>query len=184
MNVIVSRQVNPAGGIPLAEDIAFRARVATDLDKALTALEQLDASNMQIRWRELFGRNAPARLGADLLRRAIAHRLQELALGGLSRQAELQLKAASQRSGKNGAARKSGSTAAIIKPGTRFMREWQNEVHEVQAIDTGDFVYQGKAYRSLSVIAREITGTHQSGPRFFGIGKSHYSASAREVTHG
>jgi hypothetical protein len=135
-------------------------------------------------WRELFGRSAPARLGADLLRRAIAYRLQELALGGLSRPAQLRLKAAGSRAGKGGADRGGGSSPAIVKPGTRFVREWQNEVHEVQAIDTGHFIYRGKTYRSLSLIARRITGTHQSGPRFFGIKKPGPGAKGREVAHG
>ena len=77
------------------------------------------------------------------------------------------------------------SSPAIVKPGTRFVREWQNEVHEVQAIDTGDFLYRGKTYRSLSLIAREITGTHQSGPRFFGIRKNGCSSTTgREASHG
>jgi len=56
-----------------------------------------------------------------------------------------------------------------VKAGTRFIREWQGETHEVQSVEDGRFVYRGEIFRSLSVIAREITGTHQSGPRFFGI---------------
>lgn len=156
---------------------------ANSLDDALAALEYLDQSNLQIRWRELFGRTAPTRLGTDLLRRAIVYRLQELELGGLSRQAQLRLKAASGWSGKNSSGGKE-TPPALVKPGTRFVREWQNEVHEVQAIDTGDFVYQGKTYRSLSLIAKAITGTHQSGPRFFGIGKNYSAAMKREAGDG
>ena len=64
------------------------------------------------------------------------------------------------------------------------MREWQNEVHEVQAIDTGHFIYRGKTYRSLSLIARQITGTHQSGPRFFGMRRAGSGATGREVSDG
>ena len=56
-----------------------------------------------------------------------------------------------------------------MKAGTRFLREWQGETHEVQAIASGQFVYRGNIYRSLSVIARKFTDTHQSGPRFFGL---------------
>ena len=67
--------------------------------------------------------------------------------------------------------RRASSSPATVKPGTRFLREWQGEMHEVQAIETGDFIYRGRTYRSLSVVAREITGTHQSGPRFFGLGR-------------
>jgi hypothetical protein len=175
---MATRLSPPAGKLPAG------AVSAADLDEALTMLKSLDTSNLRMRWRELFGRNAPARLGADLLHRAIAHRLQELTLGGLSRQAQLRLKALSQQSGKGGTGQRTSSTAAIVKPGTRFVREWQGSVHEVQAIDTGVFVYRGKTYRSLSVIAREITGTHQSGPRFFGVRKNDPRAAAREGTNG
>jgi hypothetical protein len=154
------------------------------LDGALSALEHLEVSTLQMRWRELFGRSAPVRLVADLLRRAIAYRLQELALGGLSRPAQLRLKAAGNRAGKGVSDRGGRSSPAIVKPGTRFVREWQNEVHEVQAIETGHFVYRGKTFRSLSLIARTITGTAQSGPRFFGIRKAGSRVTEREVSHG
>lgn len=154
------------------------------LDNTLAALEPLDQSNLQMRWRELFGRNAPARLGADLLRRAIAYRIQELELGGLTRQAQLRLKAAGGGLGKPGSGRARTSSPSLVKPGTRFVREWLSEVHEVQAIDTGGFIYRGKTYRSLSLIAREITGTHQSGPRFFGIRRTDTATGKREAMNG
>ena len=60
----------------------------------------------------------------------------------------------------------------IIKPGTRFVREWQGEFHEVRAGTGGTFAYRGSDYTSLSVIARNITGARQSGPRFFGLKQS------------
>ena len=180
----VMRQDFPASGVSPAGDHTPRPAGVSGLDDALAALEHLDQSNLQIRWRELFGRNAPVRLGADLLRRAIAYRLQELELGGLSRPAQLRLKAAGGGLGKPGSDRRDAASPALIKPGTRFVREWQNEVHEVQAIDTGDFIYRGKTYRSLSLIAKAITGTHQSGPRFFGIGKNDSAARKREVKNG
>jgi hypothetical protein len=56
-----------------------------------------------------------------------------------------------------------------IKPGTRLLREWQGQTHEVIAESTGRFLYRGDTYRSLSAIARAITGTRWSGPTFFGI---------------
>lgn len=184
MKVGKVRQVSAADGLLTAGEQSQTSVSAADLDNVLTTLEQLDSSNLQMRWRDLFGRHAPARLGPDLLRRAIAYRLQELALGGLSRQSQLRLKAIGNQSGKEGTGRQRVSSPAIIKPGTRFVREWQNEIHEVQAIDTGDFVYRARTYRSLSIIAREITGTHQSGPRFFGMRKNDSKVAAREVTHG
>lgn len=65
-------QLSPAGGSPLAWHLPAAAISPADLDTALSALEQFEASNLRVRWRELFDHNAPARLGTDLLRRAIA----------------------------------------------------------------------------------------------------------------
>lgn len=174
----------PASGASPAGDHPPGPAGIRSLANALAALEHLDQSDLQMRWRELFGRKAPARLGADLLRRAIACQIQVLELGGLTRQAQLRLKAAGGGLGKPGRGRAMTSSPSLVKPGTRFVREWQNEVHEVQAIDTGDFIYRGKTYRSLSLIAKAITGTHQSGPRFFGIGKNDSAAKKLEVING
>lgn len=180
----VHRQSFPASGVSPAGDHTQRPAGVRSLDNTLAVLEHLDQSNLQMRWRELFGRKAPARLGADLLRRAIAYRIQELELGGLTRQAQLRLKATGGGRNKLGSGRGRTPSSSLVKPGTRFVREWQNEVHEVLAIDTGDFIYRGKAYRSLSLIAREITGTHHSGPRFFGIRSTDSAARKREAVNG
>ena len=145
----------------------------------LARLEGLPAPELHIQWRELFGRDAPRRLGPELMKRAIAYRLQELAIGGLSRTAELRLKAAGAYRGKSG--NRGASRAPIIKRGTRFVREWNGETHEVLASGEGGFAYRGKAYRSLSVIARKITGTHQSGPRFFGLPTKGAKAQVKEA---
>lgn len=65
-----------------------------------------------------------------------------------------------------------------IKPGTRLLRDWQGETHEVIAESTGQFLYRGKTYRSLSAIARTITGTRWSGPTFFGIATNNQAKKA------
>lgn len=171
----------PASRLPLG---AGASRTAAEREAALKELETLDTPTLQMRWREAFGRNAPPRLGVDLLRRAIAYRLQELELGGLSRQVHLRLKSASNRARKGDAGQGTGSVPVHIKAGTRFVREWQGEVHEVQVIDTGDFVYRGKTYHSLSTLACEITGTHQSGPRFFGISRGGAQRARKGIVNG
>jgi hypothetical protein len=174
-------RASPAGG---RLSTGEASQTAEDVEINLRKLEALDASNLHTRWRALFGHSAPARLGGDLLRRAVAHRVQELALGGLSRPAQLRLRAMSSRSGKENTTPRRGASPAIVKPGTRFVREWQGEVHDVQVIDTGYFLYRGKTYRSLSTLARAITGTHQSGPRFFGLSRDKPRRARKEVTHG
>jgi hypothetical protein len=57
----------------------------------------------------------------------------------------------------------------VFKPGTKLIREWQGKIHEVLALEDGQFAWAGKTCRSLTVIARQITGAHWSGPRFFGL---------------
>jgi hypothetical protein len=106
------------------------------------------------------------RIRRDLLVLAIAWKLQEKVHGGLT--------AAQKRKLSNIAAElKTGgylSAGPVIrmKPGTRLIREWQGKTHGVLVLDDG-FEWNGKRHRSLSAIAREITGTHWSGLRFFGL---------------
>ncbi len=133
------------------------------------ALEALGVSELQDCWHELFGLRPPPRLGPDLLRRATGYRLQELSKGGLSRQVQLHLKSAGKRPPRPSDRK---TPLRITKPGTRFVREWGGEVHEVRAEAKDAFTYRGESYASLSLIARKITGTHQSGPRFFGLKRS------------
>ena len=69
-------------------------------------------------------------------------------------------------------ARAQTSVTPVPKSGTKFIREWQGTVHEVLTLENGQFAYRGKTHKSLTLIAKLITGTHQSGPRFFGLRKS------------
>lgn len=69
-----------------------------------------------------------------------------------------------------------------LKPGAKLVREWQGESHRITVLEEG-FEWRGERWRSLSVIAREITGAHWSGPRFFGLNASSEAATgAREST--
>jgi hypothetical protein len=95
----------------------------------------------------------------------LGYRLQELKLGGLSAGARRELTNLLPRAqGGRGAA----AATRRLKPGTRLQRTWQGRTHVVTVTDKG-FDYQGKAHASLSVIARQITGTPWSGPAFFGL---------------
>jgi Protein of unknown function (DUF2924) len=160
-----------------------RAPDSKDIALEIAAITRMDTVALRRQWQTAFRSAAPSRIGPEFIRRALAFHLQEQLSGGLSRQARLRLKALERRS-----ASKFGggalSSPATVKPGTRFLREWQGEMHEVQAIETGDFVYRGRTYASLSVIAREITGTHQSGPRFFGLGRYAAKRSSRVAANG
>jgi hypothetical protein len=102
--------------------------------------------------------------------RGVAYRIQEEAHGGLGKVCRrwLQRLAESLRDG----GLMSASQGQWFKPGTKLIREWKGKVHEV--VIAGDtFIWAGKHYRSLSQIARAITGTRWSGPRFFGLEAGH-----------
>ena len=129
--------------------------------EALSRLPQLDLGELRELWCRLYKSEAAPRLSRDLLVRAIAYRMQEVASGG----PRLEL----QQTGRL-------RIRPRLKPGTRLMREWQGRSYEVLVLDDG-FLWQGTHYRSLSAIARKITGTASSGPLFFGL------RSSRSGTH-
>ena len=148
----------------------------SSLDQQLTALEDLDIQDLRQRWREFYPGEAPGLMSRELLRLAIGYKLQEQVLGGLGRRAQLALTAF-----KTGSKMGRASITPAPKSGTKFIREWQGAVHEVLTLEDGRFAYRGKTYKSLTLIARLITGTHQSGPRFFGLRKP---GDAKVADHG
>ena len=121
----------------------------------LAALIALPDSSLGAEWSKVYG-TEPPRLPADLLRRGIAYRLQEQAYGKLPAKVARVLASG-------------GRAAPEIAVGTRLVREWNGRTIDVIATESG-MVWEGRTYRSLSAIAREVTGTPWSGPRFFGIG--------------
>ncbi len=139
---------------------------SADLSERLTALTALDAASLRAEWRRLYRSHPPKRAGRDLLARAIAYRLQERALGGLSAATKRKLRAfAKQLETGDGTAFDAGIT---LKPGAKLVREWGGDTYVVIALEDG-FEFDGRRYRSLTKIAREITGAHWSGPRFFNL---------------
>ena len=139
-----------------------RSIEAGDLEAAHGRLQALDGPALRAEWRRLYG-TEPPRLGVAQMRGAVAYRIQERALGGLSPALRRRLREALDK-GKTA----TRPTAPSLKPGTRLVREWNGRMHEVMVITDG-FVWQGRRHGSLSEIAREITGARWSGPRFFGL---------------
>jgi len=148
------------------------ARKRADLDALnaqLAALSELGAPELRAEWRRLYRSHPPKLLRRDLLQLGVAWKLQERALGGLSAATKRQLdELARTMATKSDLAK---ARKVTLKPGARLVRAWGGETHEVLVVEDG-FLWQGKTWRSLSVIAREMTGTHWSGPRFFGLGKA------------
>ena len=134
--------------------------------EALSRLPKLDIYELRKEWRFLYKTDVSPHLSRELLIRAVAYRIQEVALGGLRPELQRQLRQIAQELKQTGAAAK--RFRPQLKPGTRLIREWQGRTYEVVVLDDG-FCWQGTQYRSLSAIARKITGTAWSGPLFFGL---------------
>jgi DUF2924 family protein len=143
--------------------------------EALSRLPLLDIGELRRQWRALYKTPAPPHLSRDLLVRAVGYRLQELALGGIRPEPQRQLLRIAKQFKETGAA--TIRARPELRPGTLLMREWRGRTHEVLVVDDG-FSWQGTHYRSLSAIARKITGTAWSGPLFFGL-KPNRSATRR-----
>ena len=148
---------------------------ATACREALSRLPTLEIGELRQQWRGLYKTQPPANLSRELLLRAVAYRMQEVALRGLRPVRQRQLRQIAQQYKQTGAA--NTPRHPELKPGTRLIREWQGRTYDVLVLDDG-FSWQGTSYRSLSAIARKITGTAWSGPLFFGL-KPNRSATRR-----
>jgi len=138
----------------------------------LAALRGLDTKALRERWRALYGTEPPVRISPSLLHQAVAYRLQERALGGVKSSTRRLL----ERVAAEGAQRPPAKAPETsVTPGMVLIREWHGVSHRVTVLDAGA-LFRGTRYRSLSEVARKITGTRWSGPRFFGLrapGKEH-----------
>jgi hypothetical protein len=134
--------------------------------EAIAAIRDLDREELVERWLKRFGVEPPKGCGRRLLELAAAYDIQEQAFGGLKPEIRKALTVDELDSVNR--IQPSRTTNRIIKPGTRLIREWNGRTHHVEAVD-GGFLWNGKLHRSLSTIAKAITGAHWSGPRFFGI---------------
>jgi len=143
--------------------------------EALSRLPKLDIYELREEWRCLYKADVSPHLSRELLIRAVAYRMQEVALGGLRPEPLRQLRQIAQELKQTGAVAK--CFRPQLKPGTRLIREWRGRTYEVVVLDDG-LSWQGTRYRSLSAIARKISGTAWSGPLFFGL-KQNRSASRR-----
>ena len=145
----------------------------------LQALAEMDYDALRAEWRRLYRTQAPKRVARDLLMLGVAWKIQERAYGGLGAATKRRLANLAKTMEQDGDLAR--SRVARLKPGARLVREWRGETHTVIVLEDG-FEWQGKRWRSLSVIAREITESHWSGPRFFGLnGKAEAGIAIREA---
>ena len=134
---------------------------------AVAELTQKTAKELNALWRTLFNADPP-QAGRDYLVRRLAYRTQELAHGGVSGAAAIILDGL--KPGKLMPGKQPKPESITPASGARLIREWQGVEHVVSVLDSG-FEYNGCRYRSLSSVAKAITGTHWSGPLFFGLRK-------------
>lgn len=128
------------------------------VSNAIVQIEALDRAECLDRWKGTFGRPPPKHLSPQFMKRVMIWEMQNRALGGVS--------ARTTRCLRQIAAGKAASTTA--KPGSHLVREWNGRTYQVEVKD-GAYVMDGKSWRSLSALAKHITGAHWSGPRFFGV---------------
>ena len=135
----------------------------------LVAMEAMDREALLALWRDRFGEAAPKGMSLTFLSRFLAFDLQERCHGRLPTTvlAKLQRIESGQER----------QATPAMKPGGRLLREWNGITHVVEVTEKG-YLWQGRSHRSLSAIARAITGAHWSGPRFFGLAETAGATSA------
>ena len=138
-----------------------------ELDGEITGLVDRSTKELRHVWRTLHHTGPPLGLSRDLIIRGLADELQQRAYGGPSRalQRRLQILTGDFEKGT-----RSFDASIVLKTGATLVRQWRGHTHTVLVREDG-FEYDRQHYRSLTVIAERITGTHWSGPRFFGVNK-------------
>jgi hypothetical protein len=141
--------------------------MTTDITKQIQQLPGLRRDQLIPIWNQHFHTSPPKTLRKELMVPLLSYRIQERLHGGLSLQARSRLKQIAA-----GLPKGPRSAMQVVAPqeGTRILRQWHGEMHEVRCTDDG-FFYRGEKYSSLSKIAFVITGTKWSGPAFFGVKK-------------
>jgi len=122
--------------------------------------ETMDRTALSAVWSEIFGTPIPKRLSSPFLRRFLAFEAQARQFGGLPKGFAVKLAKMADD--------KTDTKSPALRPGGRLIREWNGVTHAVDVIE-GGFLWDGQRHSSLSAIARAITGTRWSGPRFFGL---------------
>ena len=148
------------------------ARSRHSVLRQLATLNSMTLEQLREKWLDLYDCDPPPYKRQFLIKR-LAYRIQELFYGGLSEAAKAhlgQVALADPVARVDGRASDNSQRQADILPGTRFVRTWKGRRYEVLACENG-FEYDGRIFRSLSAVAREITGTRWNGRLFFGLKK-------------
>ena len=164
-----SQSIEDHGGMQPAVVAASNGGGRKPVSFDLEAIASLQRPECIAAWVRRFRHMPPKHVSVQFMRKALAYEGQVRRFGGHSSAVRKALKAA-LKEGKPGNKTVSRRTPAVqLRPGTHLVREWNGRTYQVEVLDDG-FWLDGKNYRSLSAIARKITGVHWSGPRFFGLG--------------
>ena len=150
----------------------------SDVEAEIAGLIDRSTQELRLAWRKLHRTEPPFGMSRDLLIRSLAHELQQRAHGSpnLALRRRLQMLVAALEKGAC-----SVDPGLVLKAGSTLVRQWRGRTHTVLVGENG-FEYEGQRYRSLTVIAERITGTHWSGPRFFGVTRRERGSLA-EASH-
>jgi len=146
-----------------------------DLERDVTSLPTLDMAGLRQRWKALFGADPSPHFGRSVLVNAISYRIQEKALGGVKPATQRLLDRIAEGRSEIGLERTANLRTSA---GTVLVRQWRGVTHRVVVLEDGVMFRKGR-YKSLSEVARLITGTRWSGPLFFGL-----KSRAREAING
>jgi hypothetical protein len=156
-------------------------RPAMSAEDEIAGLPDRPTHQLRLSWRKLYRGEPPVGLSRDLMIRNLANQIQERAYGGPSSSMKRRLNTLAGEVEKGSL---SFDPGVVLKTGARLVRQWRGHAHTILVIEDG-FEYEGQRYRSLTRIAAQITGTHWSGPRFFGVTKrtSRSRSTAAETGH-
>ena len=150
------------------------------LGAQLKVLETMSYPELRAEWRRLFRALPPKRVARELVLLGVAWKVQEQALGGLGAAMKRSLAGLTETLKRDGDVKR--NRVVQLKPGAKLLREWHGKTHTVLVLDEG-FEWRGKRWRSLTTIAKAISGAHWSGPRFFGL-TGRAMRVAKEVSRG
>ncbi len=139
----------------------------SDLEAVLAAIPEMSASELTARW-QTQGLGPVPRVLLRLLKRLYAQLLQEQAFGGLPASVLQELGNVAAGTGQGRAPSPPPQRQVMLSAGTRLVREWNGRTISVD-VQGESYVWNDQRYGSLSEIARAVTGTRWSGPRFFGV---------------
>jgi hypothetical protein len=143
--------------------------MASQISDQIARLRTLPRSGLLALWQELHKKAPPCGIRREILVPFLAYKIQENRFGGLKPATRAELRRIARELPGN-----SGCGKRLVRPkaksGTRLLRPWRGAMHEVVVTNSG-YEYRGTGYRTLSEIARKITGTRWSGPAFFGLNK-------------